>query len=65
MEVFILGAWLIWKQRNDFIFNRGNPSFHAWKLGFLDKAVLQANRMREDKKAWFEVELTAPTSQCL
>jgi hypothetical protein len=27
MEIFILGAWLIWKQRNDHIFNRQRPSF--------------------------------------
>jgi hypothetical protein len=53
MEIFILGAWQIWKERNDFIFNRGNPSFHSWKLGFLDEAELQANKMREDKKVRF------------
>jgi hypothetical protein len=22
MDIFIIGAWLIWKQRNDWIFNR-------------------------------------------
>jgi hypothetical protein len=27
MEIFILGAWLIWKQRNNHIFNRQRPSF--------------------------------------
>jgi hypothetical protein len=35
MEIFILGAWLIWKQRNDAIFNRRRPSFQNWKHGFL------------------------------
>jgi hypothetical protein len=49
---------MIWKEMNDFIFNRGNPSFHSWKLGFLDEAVLQANKMREDKKLDFLVLLT-------
>jgi hypothetical protein len=49
MEIFILGSWQIWKQQNDFIFNRGSPSFLFWKLGFLDEATLQTNRLREDK----------------
>jgi hypothetical protein len=44
MEIFILGSSQIWKQRNDFIFNRGSPSFLSWKLGFLDEVVLQANK---------------------
>jgi hypothetical protein len=53
METFIIGAWLVWKQRNDFIFNRGNPSFQNWKHGFLEEAKLQADRLREDKKHLF------------
>jgi hypothetical protein len=55
MEIFILSAWQIWKQQNDFIFNRGSPSFLSWKLGFLDEAMLQANRLRGDKKIGFPV----------
>jgi hypothetical protein len=55
MEIFILGAWQIWKQQNDFIFNRGSPSFLSWKLGFLDEAMLQANKLRGDKKIGFPV----------
>jgi len=31
MEFFIIGAWQIWKQRNNFIFDRGHPSFDSWK----------------------------------
>jgi hypothetical protein len=27
IEVFIIAAWQIWKQRNNFIFDRGRPSF--------------------------------------
>jgi hypothetical protein len=42
---FMLGAWLIWKQRNDAIFNRGRPSFQNWKFSFLREARLQASRM--------------------
>jgi hypothetical protein len=53
MEIFILGCWQIWKQRNDFIFNRSSPSFLAWKLGFLEEANLQANRLSKDKRSQF------------
>jgi hypothetical protein len=36
MEIFIVGAWQIWKERNNLIFNRANPSFRSWKLGDMD-----------------------------
>jgi hypothetical protein len=29
MEIFIIAAWQIWKQRNNFIFDRGRPSLEA------------------------------------
>jgi hypothetical protein len=53
MEVFIIGPWQIWKERNNLIFNRANPSFNSWKIGFLDEATLQSNRMKDAKKALF------------
>jgi hypothetical protein len=53
MEIFMLGCWLIWKQRNGFIFNRGPPSHQSWKAGFLEEAHLQANRMSVEKKNAF------------
>jgi hypothetical protein len=49
MEIFILGCWQIWKQRYDFIFNRGNPSFLVWKVGFLE----ESNRLKDDKRSQF------------
>jgi hypothetical protein len=45
MEIFVIAAWQIWKQRNNFIFIRGRPSFDNWKLGFLEEAKLQSNRL--------------------
>jgi hypothetical protein len=45
MEVFIIVSWLIWKQRNNLIFNRGRPTFRQWWLGFLKETYLQAHRM--------------------
>jgi hypothetical protein len=53
MEVFIIGAWQIWKERNNFIFNRANPSFRSWKLSFLDEAMLLSFRMKDNLKALF------------
>jgi hypothetical protein len=53
METFLIGAWLIWKQRNAFIFNRGMPSHHSYKIGFLEEARLQSVRMHDVKKNAF------------
>jgi hypothetical protein len=53
METFLIGAWLIWKQRNEFIFNRGSPSHISWKAGFLEEAHLQSIRMSGVKKIAF------------
>jgi hypothetical protein len=32
MEVFIIMAWSIWKQRNNFIFNKVRPIFRVGNL---------------------------------
>jgi hypothetical protein len=50
METFIIGARLIWKQRNDFIFNKGGPSFQNWKHGFIEKLsfrLIELERIRD------------------
>jgi hypothetical protein len=39
MEIFMLGGWLIWKQR--------------WKRGFIEEAMNQANRLQYNKQATF------------
>jgi hypothetical protein len=49
MEIFMLGAWLIWKQRNNTIFNRDRATFQGWKMGFIEEARLQANRIQRSK----------------
>jgi hypothetical protein len=54
MLVFIIGAWLIWKQSNDWVFNRARPSFQGWKVGFIKEAHLQAVRMSGGKKLAFQ-----------
>jgi hypothetical protein len=53
VETFMLGAWLIWKQRNSTIFNRGRATFQGWKHGFIEEALVQANRMKRDKQISF------------
>jgi hypothetical protein len=37
MEVFIISAWKIWMQHNNFIFNRGPPSFSCWRRCLKDE----------------------------
>jgi hypothetical protein len=53
MEIFIIGAWQIWKQRNNFIFDRGRPSFNNWKQCFLEEAQLQSFRFCHSKRPIF------------
>jgi hypothetical protein len=59
METFLIGAWLIWKQRNAFIFNRGSPSNLSWKAGFLEEGHLQSIRMTGVKKIAFSSFLSS------
>jgi hypothetical protein len=49
MEIFTIASWHIWKQRNNFIFDRGRPSFISWKISFYEEAKLQAFRLCEEK----------------
>ena len=53
MEIFIIAAWQIWKQRNNFIFDRGSPSLESWKRLFCEEARLQACRFCENKRHEF------------
>jgi hypothetical protein len=34
MEIFMIGAWCIWNERNDLIFNGKPPCLVAWKSAF-------------------------------
>jgi hypothetical protein len=52
MEVFIIGAWQIWKERNNIIFNRAHPSFSSWKTGFLDEVAQQSNGLKDNKEGF-------------
>jgi hypothetical protein len=52
-EIFMQGARLIWKQRNDTIFNRGRATLQGWKRSLIEETLLQANRMKQDKQLSF------------
>ncbi|KAJ1295105.1 hypothetical protein BS78_01G198500, partial [Paspalum vaginatum] len=53
MEVFIIAAWNIWKQRNNLIFEKKQPSMSSWKHHFIEDASFQAHRLKNDKRAPF------------
>jgi hypothetical protein len=53
MDLFLIGAWLIRKMRNDMIFRRLQPSLDRWKNGFFDEVILQANRFPSAQKDAF------------
>ena len=53
MEFFTIAAWQIWKQRNNFIFDRGRPSFISWKISFCEEARLQAHRFNVVRRLEF------------
>lgn len=43
-EVVILAAWQIWKQRNDVIFKKVQPSFRSWKRCFVQDGTMHWHR---------------------
>ena len=48
METFMLGAWSIWKERNDLIFNAKAPGTDSWKHRFIADFSLLVHRTKQD-----------------
>uniref|UniRef100_A0A0A9BPN3 Uncharacterized protein n=1 Tax=Arundo donax TaxID=35708 RepID=A0A0A9BPN3_ARUDO len=53
MEIFIITAWEIWKQRNAKIFCGTTPSFQSWKQCFVSNIQLHLHRCKPELKDAF------------
>jgi hypothetical protein len=47
MEIFMIGAWHIWKERNNLVFNGVLPSVDSWKRGFIIDLKLLVHRTKQ------------------
>jgi hypothetical protein len=48
MEIFIVGAWSVRKERNNFLFNNITPELESWKRRFIRDFSLLIHRTEED-----------------
>jgi hypothetical protein len=55
MEIFMICAWTIWNERNDFIFNHMPPYFALWKATF--KAEVREHFIRIKKELHQSIDL--------
>ena len=53
MEIFIIAAWQIWKQRNGQIFERKPISINLWQRSFQEECLNQAHRMKSSLQSPF------------
>ncbi|TVU33418.1 hypothetical protein EJB05_25235, partial [Eragrostis curvula] len=49
MEIVIIAAWHIWKQRKGKNFENCDPSFQSWKRNFKEECKRQAHRFKENE----------------
>lgn len=50
MEIFIIAAWEIWKQRNRKIFDNVTPSVSNWKIKFKNELSLHMHRVKDQHR---------------
>ena len=48
MEIFMIAAWSIWKERNDLVFNAISPALDSWKNRFTSDFNLLVHRTKGD-----------------
>jgi hypothetical protein len=48
MEMFMIVAWIIWKERNDYIFNQKPPSLATWKASFKAEVLEHFIRIKSE-----------------
>jgi hypothetical protein len=46
MEIFMLGAWNIWKERNSMFFNNVSPTVSSWKARLKADLLLLLHRTK-------------------
>lgn len=46
MKIFLVACWLLWKQRNDLIFQNIQPSLNRWKSSLREELSLHLPRLR-------------------
>lgn len=46
MEIFLIGAWCLWNERNNLIFNSKIPSLGTWKRNFKDEVMEHLIRIK-------------------
>ena len=51
MEIFLIAAWSLWKERNNKHFRRINPSTTSWLTRFKEDFSLLQHRVKESQKA--------------
>jgi len=47
MEIFMIGAWCIWNERNAFIFNGKVPNFISWKAAFKKEVTAHLFKIKQ------------------
>lgn len=47
MEIFMIGPWCLWNERNNFIFNGKVPNFTSWKSAFKNEVTAHLFRIKQ------------------
>jgi len=50
MEIFLIGAWKLWKVRNAVIFDNAHPTVHLWSVKFREQTLLHLVRFTDVTK---------------